>query len=85
MIIGSYKSKNNQDLLCEIKSRGHLGKIISQSKLLLEFDGRSNNFKVSCKGFNLDSYDIFIFRGYNVNKTEAQLVAEKCFFLGKWF
>jgi len=41
------------------------------------------SFKASCKRTDLDDYDIFIFRGYYFNRTEARLIAERMLFLGK--
>lgn len=74
LIIGP-NTENTADLVEEIKKRGHLVSIISMKEIFFEFS--YNNFKINFKNKSLGVFDIVIFRGYNKNFIEAEILAKK--------
>ncbi|KKR21237.1 MAG: Ribosomal protein S6 modification enzyme (Glutaminyl transferase) related protein [Candidatus Moranbacteria bacterium GW2011_GWA2_39_41] len=80
-IIIGYPNKNTLDLVAEIKSRKYPVSIVPLKEIVFEFS--KNKFKASWNNVNLNKYDVFIFRAYNIHVDEARILAEKLISAGK--
>ncbi|MBU2028743.1 RimK family alpha-L-glutamate ligase [Patescibacteria group bacterium] len=74
LIIGP-DTENTSDLATEIKKRNHAFLAVPMKKIFFEFS--NNVFSVKWKNKNLKNFDIVLFRGYNENFIEAQILAKK--------
>jgi len=72
IIIGP-DTENTQDLLEEIRHRHSEVNLISLKDICFKFS--ENKFIAKWNNFYLDSFDIFIFRGYNKNLLFAKILA----------
>lgn len=80
VIIGP-NTENTEDLLLEIKKRGHAALVVKLMDVMFEFS--SGQFRAFWKGRDLLCDDIFIFRGYNKNLLFAEILAEQLIENGK--
>jgi len=74
VIIGP-KTKNTEDLVSEIKKRNHQVVVLKLNELIFKFIDKK--FKVIKGNINLDYFDIYIFRAFDRNTIEAQVLIKK--------
>lgn len=73
-IVGAGKSENTQDLIKEIEKTSSSCQLIQPSGIYFHFlNGKCIPYYDK---INLLDLDIFIFRGFNIHSTEAQLLAK---------
>jgi len=81
LIIGAASSPNTSDLEIEIKKTGNEVSKVKPSEFI--FKVLEREFKIFVNDKDLSDFDIFIFRGYDKNYTEARIFAQKMLSLGK--
>lgn len=72
-IIGPY-TDNTKDLIEEIKKRDHEVTVIKLKEISFNL---SNKFKCFKDDYDIDNFDFYIFRAFDKNIIEAQVLAEK--------
>lgn len=80
-IIGAITTENTLDLKKVIESLGHACYLLDLKKTV--FDISASDIKIYNEGVNLGDLDIFIFRGYNINFLEAQILSQRLMNAGK--
>jgi ribosomal protein S6--L-glutamate ligase len=81
LIVGAPKTENTQDLVLEIKKRGH-GVLVVRPKNFV-FSIENKKFLVSALDEDLFDFDVYILRGYNKTLTEVRIFAESLVSQGK--
>lgn len=74
LIIGP-DTENTRDLVEEIKKRKHPVLSVPMKEIFFEFSNKT--FEIGWKNKNLSIFDVVLFRGYNENYIEAEILAKK--------
>lgn len=80
-IVGEADSKNTQDLVREIESRGHKATVFQLSRVQFAF--RDGAMVPTLRGKRVDQHDVYLFRAYNRNFFLAQMLADALVANGK--